>query len=280
MATGTVNAFSVDVEDWYQVADFDAVVGFADWDRYESRVARNTDRILALCDEVGVRGTFFVLTWNAERHPDIVRRIVAAGHEIASHGYAHRLIYEQTPETFRDDITRAKATLEDITGTAVLGYRAPSASVTPRSLWALDVLLDVGLRYDSSIFPIRDTLYGLPDADRFPHVIRRRDGRELLEFPLATTRLFGRNVPLACGGWLRVFPYRYTRWAMRRVNREGHPAVAFVHPWELDPEQPRMRTAGRRGFSTHYVGLRGTYGKLRRLFRDFRFAPLRDVLGL
>ena len=280
MATGTVNAFSVDVEDWYQVADFDAVVGFADWDRYESRVARNTDRILALCDEVGVRGTFFVLTWNAERHPEIVRRIVAAGHEIASHGYAHRLIYEQTPETFRDDITRAKATLEDITGTAVLGYRAPSASVTPRSLWALDVLLDVGLRYDSSIFPIRDTLYGLPDADRFPHVIRRRDGRELLEFPLATTRLFGRNVPLAGGGWLRVFPYRYTRWAMRRVNREGHPAVAFVHPWELDPEQPRMRTAGRRGFSTHYVGLRGTYGKLRRLFRDFRFAPLRDVLGL
>ena len=280
MATGTVNAFSVDVEDWYQVADFDAVVGFADWDRYESRVARNTDRILALCDEVGVRGTFFVLTWNAERHPEIVRRIAAAGHEIASHGYAHRLIYEQTPETFRDDITRAKATLEDITGTAVLGYRAPSASVTPRSLWALDVLLDVGLRYDSSIFPIRDTLYGLPDADRFPHVIRRRDGRELLEFPLATTRLFGRNVPLAGGGWLRVFPYRYTRWAMRRVNREGHPAVAFVHPWELDPEQPRMRTAGRRGFSTHYVGLRGTYGKLRRLFRDFRFAPLRDVLGL
>ncbi len=280
MATGTVNAFSVDVEDWYQVADFDAVVGFADWDRYESRVARNTDRILALCDEAGVHGTFFVLTWNAERHPDIVRRIVAAGHEIASHGYAHRLIYEQTPETFRDDITRAKATLEDITGTAVLGYRAPSASVTPRSLWALDVLLDVGLRYDSSIFPIRDTLYGLPDADRFPHVIRRRDGRELLEFPLATTRLFGRNVPLAGGGWLRVFPYRYTRWAMRRVNREGHPAVAFVHPWELDPEQPRMRTAGRRGFSTHYVGLPGTYGKLRRLFRDFRFAPLRDVLGL
>ena len=280
MATGTVNAFSVDVEDWYQVADFDAVVGFADWDRHESRVARNTDRILALCDEAGVRGTFFVLTWNAERHPEIVRRIAAAGHEIASHGYAHRLIYEQTPETFRDDITRAKATLEDITGTAVLGYRAPSASVTPRSLWALDVLLDVGLRYDSSIFPIRDTLYGLPDADRFPHVIRRRDGRELLEFPLATTRLFGRNVPLAGGGWLRVFPYRYTRWAMRRVNREGHPAVAFVHPWEVDPEQPRMRTAGRRGFSTHYVGLRGTYGKLRRLFRDFRFAPLRDVLGL
>jgi len=280
MVTGTVNAFSVDVEDWYQVADFDAVVGFADWDRHESRVARNTDRILALCDEAGVRGTFFVLTWNAERHPEIVRRIAAAGHEIASHGYAHRLIYEQTPETFRDDITRAKATLEDITGTAVLGYRAPSTSVTPRSLWALDVLLDVGLRYDSSIFPIRDTLYGLPDADRFPHVIRRRDGRELLEFPLATTRLFGRNVPLAGGGWLRVFPYRYTRWALRRVNREGHPAVAFVHPWEVDPEQPRMRTAGRRGFSTHYVGLRGTYGKLRRLFRDFRFAPLRDVLGL
>ena len=274
------NCFTVDVEEWFHVCGVGGPLACEHWNDLPGRVEQTTRDLLDLVDACGVRGTFFVLTWNAERHPDIVRRIVAAGHEIASHGYAHRLIYEQTPETFRDDITRAKATLEDITGTAVLGYRAPSASVTPRSLWALDVLLDVGLRYDSSIFPIRDTLYGLPDADRFPHVIRRRDGRELLEFPLATTRLFGRNVPLAGGGWLRVFPYRYTRWAMRRVNREGHPAVAFVHPWELDPEQPRMRTAGRRGFSTHYVGLRGTYGKLRRLFRDFRFAPLRDVLGL
>jgi len=275
-----VNGFSVDVEDWYQVADFDAVVAFADWDRYESRVGRNTDRILALLDEVGVKGTFFVLTWNAERHPEIVRRIAAAGHEVASHGYAHRLIYEQTPETFRADVSRAKATLEAITGTAVLGYRAPSFSVTGRSAWALAVLLECGYAYDSSVFPIRDALYGLPTAERFPHVIHRRDGRALWEFPITTTRLAGRNLPLGGGGWLRVFPYRYMRWGMRRVNREGQPAVVFVHPWEVDPEQPRMRTAGRRGFSTHYVGLRGTEAKLHRVLRDFRFAPIREVLGL
>jgi len=275
-----VNGFSVDVEDWYQVADFDAVVGFADWDRYESRVGRNTDRILVLLDEVGVKGTFFVLTWNAERHPEIVQRIAAAGHEIASHGYAHRLIYEQTPETFRADVSRAKATLEDITGTPVLGYRAPSFSVTGRSAWALGVLFECGYAYDSSVFPIRDALYGLPTAERFPHVIHRRDGRGLWEFPITTTRLAGRNLPLGGGGWLRVFPYRYMCWGMRRVNREGQPAVVFVHPWEVDPEQPRMRTAGRRGFSTHYVGLRGTEAKLRRVLRDFRFAPIRDVLGL
>jgi polysaccharide deacetylase family protein (PEP-CTERM system associated) len=281
-ANGTlVNGFSVDVEDWYQVADFEAVVGLDAWDRYESRVARNTDRVLALLAEAGVRGTFFVLTWNAERHPEIVRSIAGAGHEVACHGHAHRLIYEQSPETFRDDVTRAKRLLEDITGTPVLGYRAPSFSITSRSLWALDVLLECGFRYDSSVFPVRDSLYGLPDAQRFPYVIRERDGRSLVEFPITTTRVRGRNLPLGGGGYLRMLPYRYMAWGMRRVNRdERQPTVVYVHPWEVDPEQPRMRTAGRRGFSTHYVGLARTEAKLRRLLRDFRFAPLRDVLGL
>jgi polysaccharide deacetylase family protein (PEP-CTERM system associated) len=281
-ANGTlVNGFSVDVEDWYQVADFEAVVGLDAWDRYESRVARNTDRVLALLDDAGVKGTFFVLTWNAERHPEIVRAIAGAGHEVASHGHAHRLIYEQSPETFREDVTRAKRLLEDITGTPVLGYRAPSFSITSRSLWALDVLLDCGFRYDSSVFPVRDSLYGLPDAQRFPYVIRERDGRTLVEFPITTTRLRGRNLPLGGGGYLRMLPYRYMAWGMRRVNRdERQPTVVYVHPWEVDPEQPRMRTAGRRGFSTHYVGLARTERKLRRLLREFRFAPLRDVLGV
>jgi len=276
-----LNGFSVDVEDWYQVADFEAVVGLPNWDRYESRVAQNTERVLGLLDEAGIRGTFFVLTWNAERQPEIVRRIAAAGHEVASHGYAHRLIYEQTPDAFREDITRAKGILEDLTGTAVLGYRAPSFSITARSLWALDVLIDAGFRYDSSVFPVRDSLYGLPDAQRFPYVICERGGRQLVEFPITTTRAFGRNLPLGGGGYLRMLPYRYMAWGMRRVNQdEGQPAVVYVHPWEVDPEQPRMRTAGRRGFSTHYVGLRGTEAKLRRLLREFRFAPLRDVLEL
>lgn len=276
-----VNAFSVDVEDWYQVADFDAVIPFAEWDRYESRVGRNTDAVLRLLDEAGCRGTFFVLTWNAERHPEIVRRIAAAGHEVATHGYAHRIVYEQTPEQFRADVERAKKTLEDIIGEAVLGYRAPSFSFTKQSLWAPDILLDLGLRYDSSVFPVRDSLYGMPDAERFPYVIRERDGRRLLEFPITTTEFLGRNLPLGGGGYLRVFPYQYMRWGMRRVNRHEHrSAVVYIHPWEIDPGQPRVKTAGKRGFSSHYVNLGRTEAKLRRLLRDFRFAPMRDLLDL
>ena len=240
------NAFTVDVEDWYQVADFDAVIPFTDWDRYESRVLRNTERVLALLDDAGVKGTFFVLTWNAERHPEIVRRIAAQGHEVATHGYAHRIVYEQTPDEFRDDVARAKKTLEDLIGEPVLGYRAPSFSFTTKSLWAPDVLLDLGLRYDSSVFPVKDALYGLPDADRFPYVLRERDGRKLIEFPITTTPLLGRNLPLGGGGYLRLLPYLYMRWGMRRVNRgEGRSALVYVHPWELDPEQPRVKTAGK-----------------------------------
>ncbi len=275
------NAFSVDVEDWYQVADFDAVMPFGTWDRQESRVLANTERVLALLDEFGVKGTFFVLTWNAERHPEVVRRIAVGGHEIATHGYAHRIVYEQTPDEFRKDVERAKKTLEDLTGEPVLGYRAPSFSFTRRSLWAPDVLLDLGIRYDSSVFPVRDALYGLPDAQRFPYVIRERDGRRLVEFPITTTPVLGRNLPLGGGGYLRVFPYAYMRWGMRRVNRrEGQPAMVYVHPWEVDPAQPRVKTAGKRGFSSHYVNLAGTERKLRKLLRDFRFAPIRDLLEL
>lgn len=276
-----LNAFSVDVEDWYQVADFDAVVPFERWDDYESRVRTNTDRVLALLDEFGVKGTFFILTWNAERYPDIVRRIHAAGHEVASHGYAHRIVYEQTREQFRADVERAKKTLEDLIGEAVLGYRAPSFSFTAKSQWGPDVLLDLGFRYDSSVFPVKDSLYGMPDAERFPYVIRERDGRRLVEFPITTTELFGRNLPLGGGGYLRLLPYVYMKWGMRRVNRsEGKGTVVYIHPWEIDPGQPRMKTAGRRGFSSHYVNLARTEGKLRRLLRDFRFAPMRDCLAL
>ncbi len=276
-----VNTFTVDVEDWYQVADFDAVVPFDSWDRYESRVRRNTDRVLELCAERSVKGTFFVLTWNAERHPDVVRRIHDAGHEVATHGYAHRIVYEQSPDEFRADVARAKKTLEDITGEPVLGYRAPSFSFTKRSEWAPDVLLDLGFRYDSSVFPVKDSLYGMPDAERFPYVIRERDGHKLIEFPITTTVFLGRNFPLGGGGYLRVFPYLYMKWGMRRVNRhEGKSALVYVHPWEIDPGQPRMKTAGRRGFSSHYVNLGRTEAKLRRLLRDFRFAPMRDLLEL
>jgi polysaccharide deacetylase family protein (PEP-CTERM system associated) len=257
------------------------VAGLDAWDRFESRVVANTERILGLLDEARVSATFFVLAWNAERHPELVRRIAAAGHEIASHGYAHRLIYDQTPDAFRADVTRAKTILEDILGTPVLGYRAPSLSITPRSLWALDVLIDCGFRYSSSVIPMRDSLFGYPDAARFPYVIRARDGQRLLEFPITTTRLLGRNLPLGGGGFLRVLPYHYLRWGMRRVNRqERQPAIVYIHPWEIDPGQPRLATAGKRGFSTHYVGLAGAESKLRRLLRDFRFTSVSRVLGL
>ena len=281
ISAAPLNAFSVDVEDWYQVADFDAVVPFDTWDRFESRVRRNTEKILEVLHEFGVKGTFFILTWNAERHPEIVRQIHAAGHEIASHGYAHRIVYEQTREQFAADVARAKKTLEDITGEAVLGYRAPSFSVTAKSQWGPDVLLEQGYRYDSSVFPVKDSMYGMPDTERFPYVIREKDGQKLVEFPITTTEIFGRNLPLGGGGYLRLLPYVYMKWGMRRVNRqEGKGAVFYIHPWEVDPDHPRMKTAGRRGFSSHYVNLASTEGKLRRLLRDFRFAPMRDCLHL
>jgi polysaccharide deacetylase family protein (PEP-CTERM system associated) len=274
------NAFSVDVEDWYQVSDFESVVDFGAWDDYESRVVGNTDRVLELLAEYGVKGTFFVLTWNAERHPTLVRRIADQGHEIASHGYRHRLIYEQTPAEFRDDVMRSKKILEDTTGVAVLGYRAPSFSLTQASLWALDILLECGFRYDSSIFPISDRLYGIPNARRFPFVIRADGERTLTEFPMSTARAVNRNWPLGGGAYLRLLPYRYMRWGIRRVNREGEPALVYVHPWELDPGQPRIKAAGKRGRSTHYINLNRTEAKLRHLLQDFSFAPARDVLGL
>jgi polysaccharide deacetylase family protein (PEP-CTERM system associated) len=275
-----LNAFSVDVEDWYQVSDLDTAAPFSTWNRFESRLVGNTQRLLDLLAEYQVKGTFFVLTWNAQRHPELVRQIASAGHEIASHGHCHRLIYEQTPDEFREDVHRSKALLEDIAGQEVLGYRAPSFSLIEASWWAIDVLLDCGFDYDSSIFPIRDRLYGIPQARRFPFVIRGKNGKELLEFPMTTTRIFERNWPLGGGGYLRVLPYRYMRWGMRRVNREAQPALVYVHPWELDPEQPRLQTNGRRGFSTHYVNLHRTEAKLRRLLQDFAFAPVRQVLAM
>jgi polysaccharide deacetylase family protein (PEP-CTERM system associated) len=273
-----IHAFSVDVEDWYQVSDFEELVEFSAWRWYESRIIGNTERVLALLAEARVKATFFVLAWNAERHPALPRMIAAAGHEIATHGYAHRLVYEIGAEAFRADVERSKKLLEDLTGREVVGYRAPSFSVTARSLWALDVLLDLGFRYDSSIFPVRDPLYGIPNAHRFPFPITR-SGLALTEFPVSTIRAGSRTLPLG-GAYLRLLPYAYTRWGLRRLEGEAQPALLYMHPWELDPDQPRLRVRGKRGFSTHYVRLRSMEGKVRRLLRDFRFAPIAQVLGL
>ncbi len=231
---------TVDVEDYFHVSVFDGIVPRSQWDRLESRVCRNTERLLDLLAEHGVRATFFVLGWVAERHPALVARIAAAGHEVASHGYGHRLVYDQTPSAFRDDVRRAKALLEQASGMAVNGYRAPSYSIVPRSLWALDVLIEEGHTYDASIFPIRHDRYGIPVSARHPYVIDRANGR-LIEVPASTARAAGTNLPIAGGGYFRLLPYGWTRWGIQRVNQtERRPVIFYLHPWEIDPDQPRL----------------------------------------
>lgn len=271
------NAMTVDVEDYFQVSAFDDVVSRSEWDRMESRVERNTRRLLDLFDEFGVKATFFVLAWVGERHPALVGEIDRRGHEVASHGYGHRLVYEQTPEAFRDDVRRARSILQDASGQAVVGYRAPSYSITARSLWALDVLVEEGYEYDSSMFPIRHDRYGVPDAPRHRHV-RHTPAGPLVELPPATVRTFGINLPAAGGGYLRLLPYGWTHRALTRLNdHERQPAVFYVHPWEIDPDQPRLAA---RGFSRfrHYRNLHLTAPRLRSLLGSFRFAPAQSLL--
>jgi polysaccharide deacetylase family protein (PEP-CTERM system associated) len=212
-----VNAMTIDVEDYFHVSAFDGLVSRDRWDQLESRVCANTERLLGLFSEQGVTATFFVLGWVAERFPDLVSRIAGLGHEVASHGYGHRLIYEQTRDAFREDVRRAKDILESLTGKRVDGYRAPSYSITPQSLWALDVLLGEGHRYDASIFPIRHDRYGIPSSPRHPHVVRRENG-SLVEAPGSTVRIGGMNLPVAGGGYFRILPYAWTQWGIRRLN--------------------------------------------------------------
>jgi polysaccharide deacetylase family protein (PEP-CTERM system associated) len=273
-----VNAMSIDVEDYFHVSVFDGIVPRLEWERMESRVVANTTRLLHLFDEFKVRSTFFVLGWVADRHPELVRTIAGRGHEVASHGYAHRLIYDQTPGAFRDDIRRAKQLLEDAGGQRVVGYRAPSYSITPRSLWALDVLLEEGYEYDSSIFPIRHDRYGIPVSDRRPYSIERAQGT-LIEIPGSTTQFGPVNLPVAGGGYFRILPYWWTQWGIQRVNQlEQRPAVFYLHPWEIDPEQPRLR-AGRLGRFRHYRNLDKTEARLRRLLTDFRFDTMAALVA-
>jgi polysaccharide deacetylase family protein (PEP-CTERM system associated) len=274
-----VNAMTIDVEDYFHVSAFDGVLPRQRWDRMESRVCANTDRLLAIFDAAGVHSTFFVLGWVAERFPDLVRRIAAAGHEVASHGYEHRLVYDQTPRAFRDDLRRAKAVLEAASGSPVLGYRAPSYSVTPRSLWALDILIEEGYAYDASIFPIHHDRYGIPVSARHPYRIERSAG-SLIEAPGSTARWGLLNLPIGGGGYFRLLPYAWTKWGIARLNRlEGRPAIFYLHPWEIDPDQPRLPVP-LMGRLRHYRHLDQTEPRLHALLRDFRFAPLMSVLAL
>jgi polysaccharide deacetylase family protein (PEP-CTERM system associated) len=273
------NAMTVDVEDYFHVSVFDGVVPRHEWATLESRVVRNTNRLLDLFAETGVRATFFVLGWVAERHPDLVRAIVGGGHELASHGFAHRLVYDLTPAQFRDDVRRSKAVLESAAGVGVLGYRAPSYSITPRSLWAIDILIEEGFSWDASIFPIHHDRYGIPVSPRHPYVLERDRGR-LVEVPGSTVRVGSFNLPVAGGGYFRLLPYAWTRWGIDRLNRmEGRPAIFYLHPWEIDPDQPRLRTS-RLGRFRHYRNLDQTEDRLRALLSEFRFSTVTRVLAV
>ncbi|MFZ5574112.1 MAG: XrtA system polysaccharide deacetylase [Pseudomonadota bacterium] len=262
------NAMSIDVEDYFQVSAFAPHIRREDWDRLPCRVERNVDVILGLLDEAGARATFFTLGWIAERYPQVVRRIVDNGHELASHGYGHQRASDLTPVQFRADITRAKSILEDRGGVAVRGYRAPSFSINRRNWWAVEELENAGYVYSSSIYPVKHDHYGMPDAPRFPHRPNGEGG--ILELPPTTVPLFGRNLPAAGGGWFRLLPYRVSRWMLERVNTEERaPCMFYFHPWEVDPGQPVQRGISARTRFRHYVNLQRMQGRLRQLLKDF-----------
>jgi polysaccharide deacetylase family protein (PEP-CTERM system associated) len=276
MTTPPVNAMTVDVEDYFQVSAFEPYVDRRSWDSQPCRVERNVDQILALFDKHGVKATFFTLGWIAERYPEMVRRLVAEGHELASHGWSHVRVTQQDHDAFRADVTRTKQLLEDLSGTEVIGYRAASYSIGASNLWALDVLEETGHRYSSSIFPIQHDLYGMPEAPRFAF---RPGGGELLEFPVTTVRMGGKNLPCGGGGWFRLVPYPLMRWAMQRVNRrDGESAIFYFHPWEIDPEQPRQAGLDLKTRFRHYLNLARMEPRLDQLLGDFDWGRMDEVL--
>jgi len=262
-----VNAMSVDVEDYFQVSAFESTVARSNWDNITHRVADNTNKILDQFADNNVRATFFMLGWVAQRYPDLVKRIVTDGHELASHGYEHIRVTKQTPKEFQLDVIKTKKLLEDISGVEVKGYRAASYSIGEDNLWAIDELAKAGYRYSSSIYPIRHDLYGMPDAPRF---VFQHKSSQLLEVPITTVQLAGKILPCGGGGFFRLFPYAYSKWAINRVNtNDKQPAVFYFHPWEIDTEQPRLHDAPLKSRFRHYLNLNKMEGRLQKLMHDF-----------
>lgn len=279
MPSGVLNGLSVDVEDWFQVGAFETVIDRGDWDGLTCRVERNCQQILALFDEAGVKGTFFTLGWIAERYPAMMRRIAAAGHEIASHGWDHARVFTLGREAFAADIERARKVLEDVTGQRVTGYRAPSFSIDARTPWAHEVLAEQGYVYSSSVAPIVHDHYGWREAPRF--AFRPVSGAALIEIPVTTAEVAGRRMAAGGGGFFRLLPYAVSRWAIRQVNeREGRPAVFYFHPWEIDPDQPRPPVAPLKSRLRHYTNLDVMAAKLSRLVREFRWGRMDEVAAL
>lgn len=277
MSEPRTNALTIDLEDYYQVSAFSDRISPAQWKGNISRVEENTDRLLDLFARHGWRATFFTLGWVAKEHPQVVRKVAAAGHEIACHSLLHRRVYEMAPAEFREDTLSAKRLLEDCCGASVRGYRAPSFSICRGCNWAFDVLAECGFSYDSSVFPVRHPNYGVPDAPLSPFVVQTSSG-PLVEFPMTTLAYGGIRSPLAGGAYFRLLPYWFTRWGIRYLNDvEGRAACLYLHPWELDPQQPRL-SAGFTARLRHYVGIAGVQRKLSRLLTDFTFQPMGQLL--
>lgn len=272
------NALSVDVEDWFQVGAFETVIDRKDWDSLECRVERNTDAVMALFDEAGVKATFFTLGWVAERYPALIRRIVDAGHEIGSHGFGHDRVFTFTPEQFAADLLRSRKLIEDAAGVKVTGYRAPSFSIDQRTPWAHQILAEQGYTYSSSVAPVKHDHYGWADAPRF--AFRPVAGSDFLEIPVTTAQFGPKRLAAGGGGFFRLLPYAFSRWAIRQVNNdEQRPAVIYFHPWEIDPDQPRVANASLKSKLRHYTKLDVMADKLRRLPRDFQWTRLDSIVA-
>jgi polysaccharide deacetylase family protein (PEP-CTERM system associated) len=274
------NIFSVDLEDYYMVSVFSRKIRFEDWDKYEGRIEKNTIRLLDLLDRYDVRGTFFVLGWVAKKYPELVRTIHSNGHEIASHGYNHKPVFDMTPEEFGRDLNLSRDILQDTIGERIYGYRAPSYSITRKSFWAIEVLIEEGFRFDSSIFPIRHDFYGYPEFERYPVTLRKEGSGQILEIPLSTIRIMGQNMPFGGGGYFRLYPLKITEWSINHLNiREHMPAIFYLHPWELDSEQPRVNVSRIRNLR-HRLNIAKSEYRIMQLLKTFQFCSVQELFSV
>ena len=273
------HALTVDVEDYFQVSAFANQIDIKDWPNWPLRVEQNTHTLLELFERKDIKATFFVLGWVAERCPELIRAIHKAGHEVASHGMTHQLVYNQKPETFREETFRSKQLIEDIIGEAVYGYRAASYSITPHSLWALETLIDAGFTYDSSIFPVHHDRYGMPGAPLNIHTAQTTNGKSLTEFPLTSAKFFNGRLPVAGGGYFRIYPYFFSKLMLKRAAAEiKQPFIFYLHPWEIDPEQPRVPNSSALSRFRHYTNLSRCLPRLENLIGDFDFTTVKNVI--